>query len=89
MEVIFDKSFLKAIDKLTDKALKKKIEKVIIELEESDSLLKVKNIKKMEGFKSFYRIRVGDFRIGFELEKSTTIRLITIAHRKDIYKIFP
>lgn len=89
MEVIFDKSFLKAIDKLTDKALKKKIEKVIIELEESDSLLKVKNIKKMEGFKSFYRIRVGDFRIGFELEKSTTIRLITIARRKDIYKIFP
>jgi mRNA interferase RelE/StbE len=89
MEVIFDKSFLKAIDKLTDKALKKKIEKIIIELEESDSLLKAKNIKKMEGFKSFYRIRVGDFRIGFELEKFTTIRLITIVHRKDIYKIFP
>jgi mRNA-degrading endonuclease RelE of RelBE toxin-antitoxin system len=42
----------------------------------------------MEGFKSFYRDRAGDYRIGLELRKDTFWFTI-IADRKDIYKNFP
>ncbi len=46
-------------------------------------------MKKMEGHKKFYRIRIGDYRIGIELEEDTTLRFIIIADRKEIYKKFP
>jgi mRNA interferase RelE/StbE len=42
----------------------------------------------MEGFKTFYRIRIGDYRVGIELKKDT-VWFITIATRKDIYKNSP
>jgi len=43
----------------------------------------------MQGFKTFYRIRIGDYRIGIELENPTTLRFIIVLHRKNIYKKFP
>ncbi len=46
-------------------------------------------MKKMTGYSSYYRIRVGDYRVGVELITPDTLRFITVAHRKDIYSIFP
>ena len=57
--------------------------------QEADNITEVPNIKKMQGFQSFYRVRLGDYRIGFELLEDNTIYLILVAHRKDIYKYFP
>ncbi len=43
--------------------------------------------KKLKGFKSSYRIRVGDYRIIYEIEdKALHILVIAIGHRKDIYE---
>jgi mRNA interferase RelE/StbE len=61
---------------------------VILTVENATSLSEVPNIKKLYGFKKFYRIRIGDFRIGIELD-SDTVWFITVAERKDIYKKFP
>lgn len=89
MIVEFDKSFLKSIEKIKDSKILQKIEKIIIELEASESLSKIRNLKKLVGFKNYYRIRIGDYRLGFELINRNTIRLITITVRKDIYRKFP
>ena len=89
MVLEFDKSFEKSLDKLKDKALFPKIEKVISILEQSNSLSELNNIKKLSGFKFYYRYRLGDYRIGIELISKSTIRLIVIAHRKDVYNVFP
>jgi hypothetical protein len=43
----------------------------------------------MQGFKTFYRIRIGDYRMGVELEDTSTLRFIVVLHHKDIYKKFP
>lgn len=43
----------------------------------------------MKGHAGFYRIRIGDYRVGFELVNNNEILLILVAHRKDIYKRFP
>ena len=42
---------------------------------------------KLKGYKNSYRIRVGDYRVIYEIEdKMLRILVIAIGHRKDIYK---
>jgi mRNA interferase RelE/StbE len=89
MNVEFDRSFLKSLRKLNDSQLREKIEKLIVTLEQSDSLSKITTVKKIVGHQSYYRIRLGDYRIGIEKINSITVRLIIVAHRKDIYAVFP
>lgn len=89
MIVEFDKSFEKSLEKLKDKSLYPKIEKVISLLETSSLLSEIPSIKKLTGHKSYYRFRIGDYRLGIELISEDTVRLIIIAHRKEVYKVFP
>ena len=89
MTVEFDKSFAKWLSKIPDKALLKKIEKVIIQLESVQTLDQISNLKKLTGYKNYFRVQIGKHRLGFVLIKKSTIGLIIIADRKDIYKRFP
>ena len=44
-------------------------------------------IKKLKGVDSLYRIRIGDYRIVFEIKKQKlVILIIRIGHRKDVYE---
>jgi mRNA interferase RelE/StbE len=43
------------------------------------------DVKKLRGSKKQYRLRVGNYRVLFELEAST-ITVYDLGHRKDIYK---
>jgi len=89
MIIEFDKSFEKSLDKIKNKLLFPRIEKIILEFEKSKSLTDLPNIKKLTGFKNYYRLRIGEYRLGFEKIDENTLRFILIAHRKDIYKLFP
>lgn len=89
MIVNFDKSFLKSIKKLKNPSIKEKLLKLIEELEGFESIKMINNCKKLTGHKSYYRIRLGDYRLGFEEKSENEITLIVIAHRKDIYDRFP
>lgn len=48
----------------------------------------ISNLKKLRGFKGYYRIKIGDYRIGLTYNEHLII-LVRILHRKDIYKHFP
>jgi len=61
MEIIFDRSFSKSLNKLTDKEIRNKVEQIIFEVEAANSLSDVANVKKMQGFKTFCRIRIGAY----------------------------
>jgi mRNA interferase RelE/StbE len=89
MKVEFDKSFERSLGKIHNPIILQRLKRIIIHLEISTSLTQVPSIKKLSGYSNYYRIRIGDYRVGLELIKKTTIRFIIIAHRKDIYKIFP
>lgn len=88
MKVYFDKSFHKALTKVADKSVLERTREIILTVESVNDLHQISNIKKLVGFKNFYRIRLGDYRIGVEL-KNGDLWFITIAHRKDIYSQFP
>jgi len=85
----FDKSFFKSLDKIKDADVKGRIERTILDFDKASKITDIKHIKKLVGFKQYYRLRMGDYRIGIELKTPTIVRFIIIAHRKDIYKIFP
>jgi mRNA interferase RelE/StbE len=88
MKLEVRKSFEKDIEKISDKKLAIQISKIIEDLECCDSLLQIKNLKKMKAKGSYYRIRIGNYRIGLKQEKETLI-LLRFMHRKEIYSYFP
>ena len=88
MKVEFLKKFSKDLDDIRTKSAKDSVIRIIELMEVVDSLEKIPNIKKLKGHKSAYRIRVGDYRLGFFFENST-ILLARFLHRKNIYRIFP
>ena len=88
MKTEFTSRFLKDLDKLNHNSVKKNISEIIEQVEKAGSLPEIKNIKKLKGHLSAYRIRSGDYRIGLFIENDV-VEFIRIAHRKDIYNIFP
>ena len=88
MEVVFDKSFYKSLSKLNSEKTKRDLTELIFRVENAKTLSAIPNLKKIKGFKNYYRIRIGDFRIGMALEKNA-LRFIVVASRKEIYRIFP
>ena len=89
MIVEFDKSFDKSLKHIHDPSVLRRLKRIIIQIENSSSLLASPSVIKLTGYTKYYRVRIGDYRIGIESINKTTIRFIIIAHRKDIYKIFP
>jgi mRNA interferase RelE/StbE len=88
MEVLFTNAFKKSIEKIRDKKLAEKVEAVILKVKQAGQLDEIENLKKLSGFKKYYRIRIGDFRIGIIYENNS-ITFAVFANRKDIYKYFP
>jgi mRNA interferase RelE/StbE len=58
-------------------------------IENADAIQKIPHAKKIEGYRSYYRIKVGDYRLGMEAVSKTEVVLLRFLHRKDIYRYFP
>jgi len=90
MEVFFKESFIKDYRKLP-KDLKEKVKGICAKaFPKIKNLLEFKEypIGKIRGFKDYYRIKIGDFRIGFK-KSNNQITFMRALPRKDIYKYFP
>jgi mRNA interferase RelE/StbE len=88
IEVEFLSKFSKDLDYINQKSVKTNVVKLVALMESVNSLDNIPNLKKLVGFKSAYRVRIGDYRIGFFYENNKVL-FARIAHRKDIYKVFP
>ncbi len=88
MIITYEKSFLKDIKKLDNQNIAKKLKDILINFENSDNFQGFQNIKKLKNFDIYYRIKIGDYRLGFKYENNQ-ISIIRFLHRKNIYKLFP
>jgi mRNA interferase RelE/StbE len=88
-KVKYTKRFLKELSKVP-KNIQERAEKIVFtELKESDPF-SLGYVEQLKGFKDKYKIRIGDYRIGLSIDKEKKeIICVRIAHRKDIYKLFP
>jgi mRNA interferase RelE/StbE len=88
MKVSFRTSFLRDLKKVHDQALLDRVRLAIEQVEGAANLGKIKNLKKITGAGNYFRIRIGDYRIGLALEKDT-VELVRCLPRKDLYRFFP
>ena len=88
MKVKIDKSFQRDVKKVADKKLRSKIAACIESLLFSKTISEIQNIKKLKVRGNYYRIRIGQYRIGM-LADGDEIILIRFLHRRDVYKYFP
>ncbi|MCA0428905.1 MAG: type II toxin-antitoxin system RelE/ParE family toxin [Bacteroidetes bacterium] len=88
MQVEFLSKFSKDLDYISQKSVKLNIAKLIQVIELTDNLNTIPHLKKLVGHKTAYRVKVGDYRIGFFYEKNKII-FARVIHRKNIYKVFP
>ncbi|MFQ5686744.1 MAG: type II toxin-antitoxin system RelE/ParE family toxin [Candidatus Scalindua sp.] len=68
-----------------------KIEKFVFEeLPYKLSISESGKIEKLSGFKNFYKVRFGMYRLGIESKNKNEVLVIrTVMHRREIYKYFP
>ena len=88
MKVGFRQSFLKDLEGMNDKLLRRCVKAAIEEVEKADSLQQISGLKKLKGGGNYYRLRIGDFRFGLALESGKVI-FVRLTNRKDIYRYFP
>ena len=88
MDVIITKQFEKDTEKELSPKMQLRLADIIEELQKVSKPSEINNIKKLKGFKSAYRVKMGDYRIGFILEDNL-IKLSRIMNRKEIYRYFP
>lgn len=88
MRVLFEVSFEKDLRKIKDKTLLRRVAKVIEEVKGAEDLSAIGNLKKLTGHQTFYRIRIGDYRVGLEIIEEKVI-FTRALNRKDIYRYFP
>lgn len=88
MNVRFKASFAKDLRALKEKAFLARIKTLIETVEKAASLREVPALKKLRGEGDFYRVRIGDYRVGLAVEEGT-VAFVRVLHRREVYRYFP
>ena len=88
MKIKFESKFSKDLRKIKDQKLLSQIKIVINECKLAQTLDDIKNLKKLKGYQTFYRIKIGDYRIGMAIINDELI-FTRFLHRREIYGFFP
>lgn len=88
MDILFEESFEKDLVRIKEDKIKAKVRQIISEVKQIKNQQEIRNLKKLKNYTTYYRIRVGDYRIGVEIVENKII-FVRLLHRKDIYKYFP
>jgi len=88
LNVQFKASFARDLKKVKDKKLKDRVLGAIEAVEQAYSLQEIGGVRKLKGSNRYYRIRIGDYRIGLSVEEDT-VTFVRFLHRKDVYRYFP
>jgi len=83
-EVLLERSAVKQLEEL-DKSSKQRIIEALRVLREVGLAARL-DIKKLKGYKNYYRLRVGSYRVLFEFQKPRTFIVYAILPRKVAYR---
>ena len=88
MKVVFRKSFERDLKKIKDRTVLAKIRQSIEDIEAAVSSKDLRGVKKLGSAGRFYRIRVGEYRIGLVVEASE-VEFVRCLHRREDLSLFP
>jgi mRNA interferase RelE/StbE len=88
-EPVYARTFLKDYERLP-KPIRERVKRVVFgEQILQDPFLEGRTIK-LQGYEDYYRVRVGDYRIGLRLDSEhRLIEFRRVLHRNRIYRSFP
>ena len=87
MKVNFSKDFEKVVKKLSGKMLDS-VRRVIIEVKNANDITDITDCKKLIGYHSIYRIRIGDYRAFFTFHieiENDTVKFKYLTSRGEAY----
>lgn len=68
MKLLYGKKFSKDLDDIRhDVKTKKRLLELIRNMKNNDSPADLINVRKIEGYSGYYRIRIGDYRLGIKI----------------------
>ncbi len=79
---------MRDLKKIQDEALRRRVKEAIEKVEAAETLRELPNLTKLSGTSGFYRIHVGNYRIGIAVE-GDEVEFIRCLPRRDIYRYFP
>jgi len=88
LKVKFESSFARDLRRVRDLKLQARIADAIRRFEDIESLLEIDGLKKLKDEQDAYRLRIGEYRLGFLLRDGVVV-LVRFLDRKDIYRYFP
>ena len=88
MKVGFKHSFAKDLIGVKDKSLLQRVKAIVEAVEKAESLDQINGLKKLKGGGNYYRLRIGNYRVGLSVEADKVI-FVRFINRKDIYRYFP
>ena len=88
MEVRFDAGFYRDFRQIRDADLRRRVGRVIENVEAASIPSEISGLRRMGAIGRFYRIRVGQYRVGVKIE-GETVTLLRFGHRREIYRSFP
>jgi len=89
MKVEYAEQFLKDLKNLKHATIYESLCTVCFEdVPRYENLFAINHLKKLQGHKSYYRIKIGNYRIGIK-DEGHAIVFMRVLHRKDIYRVFP
>lgn len=88
MKVEFRECFLKDIQKIKDPSLLPRIREAIATAESAATIQAIPGIKKLKGGSSYFRLRIGDYRLGI-VQESKILVFVRVLHRREVYRYFP
>jgi mRNA-degrading endonuclease RelE of RelBE toxin-antitoxin system len=85
----YKKIFLKDLAALPGR-YRVRIERLVFDqIPESDNIFHDFDIHKMRGSENYYRIRIGQYRIGCKITSDNKIIFYRVKSRGEIYRVFP
>lgn len=88
MKVTFRQSFARDLKKVKDQTVLHRVRRAIEQVEGAATPQEVGDLKKMSGAGNFYRIRVGEYRLGAAV-KGDQVEFVRCLPRRDLYRFFP
>jgi mRNA interferase RelE/StbE len=88
VKTAFRESFDSDLSAIADAGLLRRIRKIIEQVESAKTFQQIPNLKRLEASGKYYRIRLGEYRIGFVFENGA-VTFLRFLHRKEIYRYFP
>ena len=88
MKTLFAKSFERDLRGSRDEHLRRQVLEVIRQVQEASIPDEIPHLKKLRGYATYFRVRIGDYRLGLKME-GNEVTFMRLLHRRDIYRYFP